>query len=248
MILYPAIDLMDGKCVRLEQGKRERCTVYSGHPEEMAVRWTSMGAKWLHVVDLDAAIDQNCFANRKAVRAILSAVSAMKVSVQLGGGIRTADHIKRYLDDGVARLIVGTSVLESREFARSIFSGFGDRVAVSLDSSGGKVAVRGWTSSTNIDTLGAVLRMRDDGAKRIILTDIKRDGMLTEPNYKMMVAAADAVDIPFVAAGGVTRVEDIERLVALGKPNIEGAIIGKALYSGDFDLKAAIEKFPQAEA
>lgn len=248
MILYPAIDLMDGKCVRLEQGKRERCTVYSDRPEEMAVRWAGMGAKWLHVVDLDAALDQNCFANREAVLAIIAAVKDLKVSVQLGGGIRTADHIKRYLDDGVARLIVGTSVLESREFARSIFSKFGDRVAVSIDSSGGKVAVKGWTSGTDIDTLDAVLRMRDDSAKRIILTDIKRDGMLTEPNYEMTAAAADVVDIPVVAAGGVTKVEHVERLSALGKPNIEGTIIGKALYTGDFDLKAAIEKFPQAEA
>lgn len=277
MILYPAIDLMGGKCVRLEQGKRERCTVYSGHPKEWALRWTGMGAKWLHVVDLDAAIDQNCFANREAVRAILAAVD---VPIQLGGGIRTADQIRQYLDDGVARLIVGTSVLESREFARSIFSEFGDRVAVSIDSSGGKVAVKGWTSITDMNTKDVAKRMRDDGAKRIILTDIKRDGMLTEPNYKDIGATAGTMwpitdtetdklgnwvllsapnfdmtskvavtaGVKIIAAGGVTLVEHIERLVALRRRNIEGAIIGKALYSGYFDLKAAIEKFPQAEA
>jgi phosphoribosylformimino-5-aminoimidazole carboxamide ribotide isomerase len=242
MILYPAIDLMDGKCVRLEQGRRERCTVYSEQPEKMAIRWAACGAKWLHVIDLDAAIDQNCFANRAAVRAILSAID---IPVQLGGGIRTADHIKQYLDDGVARLIVGTSVLESRDFARGIFSGFGECVAVSIDSANGKVAVKGWTDYTDIGTVEAALRMREDGAKRIILTDIKRDGMLSEPNFEMMAEVADATGVQVIAAGGVTLVEHVARLATLGRPNIEGAIIGKALYTGDFDLKAAIKEFPQ---
>lgn len=243
MILFPAIDLMDGKCVRLTQGKREQCTVYSDRPQEMASRWIGEGAKWLHVVDLDAAIDCKCFANRAAVRAILAAAGG--IPVQIGGGVRSADHIRGYIDDGVARVIVGTSVLESRDFARAIFAEFGERVAVSIDSSHGIVAVKGWTGMSDLKTLDAVHRMRDDGARTIILTDIRRDGMLTEPNYEMMAAAADAVDTDLICAGGVSSVDHVARLAALNKPNIVGAIVGKALYSGDFDLREAIKRFPQ---
>ena len=144
------------------------------------------------------------------------------------------------------RVIVGTSVLESRDFARASFSEFGGRVAVSIDSSSGIVAVKGWTGMSDLKTIDAVKRMKEDGARAIILTDIRRDGMLTEPNYDMMAEVAGAVDLPLIAAGGVSSIEHIEKLEALGKDNIIGAIIGKALYSGDFDLRKAVKRFPQA--
>ena len=245
MILYPAIDLMGGKCVRLTQGKKEQCTVYSDRPQEMASRWIEDGGRWLHVVDLDAAIEGRCFANRESVRAIVSAAGG--VPVQVGGGVRSAEHIHGYLGDGVARVIVGTSVLESREFAREIFAEFGERVAVSIDSSNGMVALKGWTSMSSLKTLDAVRRVRDDGARVIILTDIRRDGMLTEPNYEMMSDAAVAAGVPVIAAGGVSSVEHVARLAALGRPNIDGAIIGKALYEGAFDLREAAKRFPQGK-
>ena len=209
----------------------------------MAARWAGDGAKWLHVVDLDAAIECRCFANRAAVRAIMAAAGG--VPVQIGGGVREVAHIRGWLDDGAARVIVGTSVLESRDFARAIFSEFGGRVAVSIDSSSGIVAVKGWTGMSDLKTVAAARRMKEDGARTIILTDIRRDGMLTEPNYDMMAEVAGAVDLPLIAAGGVSSIEHIEKLEALGKDNIIGAIIGKALYSGDFDLREAVKRFPQ---
>ncbi len=240
MMLYPAIDLMGGKCVRLTRGVREECTVYSDQPEKMAARWFAAGCKWLHVIDLDGAIDQRCFANRDAVKRIVDAVD---VPVQVGGGIREADHVRKYLEDGVARVIVGTKVLESREFARDLFAEFGDKVAVSVDSANGKVAVKGWTDYTDLDTVDAALRMQEDGAKVIIFTDIKRDGMLTEPNFEMMDEVAKALDIGIIAAGGVSDADHIRRFIELGHDNITGAIIGKALYTGDFDLEEAIRKY-----
>ncbi len=242
MILYPAIDLMGGRCVRLSQGKRSECTVYSDNPAEMAEKWAAMGSKWLHVIDLDGAIDGVCFSNRDA---IIEIVNAVKIPVQVGGGIRTADNVRRYLGDGVARVIVGTSALQSRDFAREVFSEFGEKAAVSIDSADGRVAVKGWTGYTGLETVAAARMMRDDGAKVIILTDIRRDGMLTEPNYEMMLDVADAVDVPVIAAGGVSSVKHVERLASLNHPNISGAIIGKALYTGKFDLADAIKKFPQ---
>lgn len=240
MMMYPAIDLMGGKCVRLTRGVREECTVYSDRPEEMALRWVDAGCKWLHVIDLDGAIDQRCFANRDAVKRI---VEAVEVPVQVGGGIREAGHVKQYLDDGVARVIVGTKVLESREFARGLFAEFGAGVAVSIDSANGKVAVKGWTDYTDLATTDAALRMQDDGAKVIIFTDIKRDGMLTEPNFEMMDEVAAALEIDIIAAGGVSRADHIRRFIELGRSNISGAVIGKALYTGDFDLAGAIRKY-----
>jgi len=240
VIMLPAIDLMGGKCVRLTRGERDQCTVYSDRPESMALRWEKTGAKWLHVIDLDAAIDQNCFANREAVRAIISEVG---MKIEVGGGIRSAAHIRQYLEDGVERVIVGTSVLESRDFAKSIFSEFGERIAVSIDSADGKVAVKGWTDYTDLETVEAARRMRDDGARVIIFTDIKRDGMLTEPNYGMMDEVAAALEIDIIAAGGVSQLEHIDKLMALGRPNIVGAVIGKALYAGTFDLDEAVRRF-----
>lgn len=242
MILYPAIDLMGGKCVRLTRGRKEDCTVYSDNPPEFARKWVDAGAKWLHVVDLDATIEQRVFANRAAVRAI---VAEAGVPVQLGGGIRKLEHISQYLEDGVSRLILGTSVLESRDFARDVFREFGGKIAVGIDSSNGKVAVKGWTELTELGTVEAALRMRDDGARVIIFTDIRRDGMLTEPNFEMMEEVAEKLgsEVEVIASGGVSRVEHIEKLIALGRPSITGAIVGKALYEGTFDLALACSKF-----
>lgn len=244
MILYPAVDIMEGKCVRLTQGKRAARTVYYEDPAEPAKKWVSNGAKWLHVIDLDAALDAQCFVNRPAIERILKAVD---VPVQVGGGVRTPEDVQTWLDIGVARVIVGTKALASREFATEIFSSFGDRVAVSIDSRDGFVALRGWQDASSLPTERAVREMSDAGAKVIILTDIRRDGMLTEPDFGGLSDSAAVTKARIIAAGGVSTVEHVDRLAAIGHANINGAIIGKGLYEGTFDFKAAIAKYPRGK-
>jgi len=242
MIIYPAIDLMDGKCVRLVQGERDRRTVYSDNPADTACRWRDAGAKWLHVVDLDATLDQRCFANLESVKSIV-AKSGLKV--ELGGGIRTAEHIRTYLGEGVERVITGTAALQSEQFASEIFAEFGARVALGLDSRDGKAAIKGWTSLTDIGTEDAALKMQQLGAKIMIVTDIRRDGMLSEPNFEMLDRLCEILDAEIIASGGVSDIEHVRRLHELGRPNMNGAIVGKALYEGRFDLAKAIELFQE---
>lgn len=243
MIIYPALDLMGGKCVRLTQGERDRSTVYSGDPAEVARKWLDAGATWLHVVDLDAAFDQSCFANLESIRKILEVTRAANAKIQVGGGIRVEEHIKKYVDEGVARVIVGTAALESPGFAKEIFDEFGAKVALGLDSRDGNVAVKGWTSVTNLSTEATAVQMQSLGAKVMIVTDIRRDGMLTEPNFDLMAHLCGLLDVRIIVSGGVSDISHVERLHKLNLANIDGVIVGKALYEGQFDLAEAIKLY-----
>ncbi|MEW6203050.1 MAG: 1-(5-phosphoribosyl)-5-[(5-phosphoribosylamino)methylideneamino]imidazole-4-carboxamide isomerase [bacterium] len=237
MIIFPAIDLLDGNCVRLIRGEKRDCKVYSTDPVEVALRWQGEGAEWLHIVDLNGAIDGTPFANLNIVKNILQAVS---IPIQVGGGIRSAGNIREYLSVGASRVILSTAVLESREFAGEVFAEFRDKIAVSLDSREGKVSTRGWTSTAEISTLEAVRRMEDDGASVIVLTDILRDGTLSHPNFDMIAEVAAATGLKIIASGGFSSYDDLLRIKNMKEENVIGAIVGKALYEGSVGLKEAI--------
>ena len=247
MIIYPAIDIMDGQCVRLVHGEKSKRTNYSNNPADVALKWRGLGAKWLHVIDLDAAIEQKPLANIFAIRKILSALGPGGMHVQVGGGIRDISHIETLLDLGVARVIVGTKVIESEDFAREIFKTFKERVVLALDSRDGKVAVKGWTDVSDLPTEEFAKNMDRLGARTMNVTDITRDGTLTEPNFEMMETLCRLVSADIVASGGVSALEHIEKLKNLKRRNMNGAIVGKALYEGKFDLKKAIDKYQDKE-
>lgn len=237
MIIFPAIDIMGGRCVRLTQGKREECIVYSNAPELIAQKWEASGAKWLHIVDLDAALDAVCFANLSTVVKILDSVN---IPVQIGGGIRTHSDIEKYLSYGISRVVVGTPVLKSAEFAEEMFRKFGDKTAVSIDSINGKVAVRGWQDIMGLDVIDTAKNMQKLGAQIIIFTDIKRDGMLISPNFDLIKNMSTAVSVQIIASGGFSSNEDIRKVQELNLPNLFGIIVGKALYTGGINLDQII--------
>lgn len=233
MIIYPAIDVKDGKCVRLAQGKFSDVTVYSDNPVEMALKWESMGARYLHVIDLDGA--------RLGVPQNLSAVSEMAVKlgipIQFGGGIRTIETIEMVLSKGVHRVILGTSAVMAPNLVKKALKTFEGSIAVSIDAKEGMVAIEGWAKTSEFTAVGFARKMEDLGAKSIIYTDISRDGMLTGPNLKAMEEMVKAVGVEVIAAGGITKLEDIYNLKEIG---VAGAIIGRALYTGDIDLAEAL--------
>ncbi len=231
MILLPAIDLMGGHVVRLEQGRADRKTVYSHDPPAFARRWESEGGHFLHVVDLDAAFSGEV-TNLEAVRQIAAAIS---IPVELGGGMRSADAIQRALDAGVARVVIGTRAAESLDFVREMATRFGgDRIAVGIDARDGIVAVKGWTESSGVRALDLARQVEAAGAGTLIYTDIATDGMLQGPNFAELENLLATVGCRIVASGGVSTQADIERLAAI--PGLYGAIIGKALYDGRVDL------------
>lgn len=238
---------MDGQCVRLVHGDKSKRTNYSNNPADVALKWRSLGAKWLHIIDLDAAIDQKPLANIFAIRKILTTLGPAAMQIQVGGGIRDCGHIETLLELGVTRVIVGTKVIESEEFAKEIFKTFGARVVLALDSRDGKVAVKGWTDSSDLPTEDFAKKMDRLGACTMNVTDITRDGTLTEPNFEMMERLCKLVRADIIASGGVSTLEHIDRLKKLKRKNMNGAIVGKALYEGQFDLKKAIEKYQDKE-
>lgn len=231
---------MEGKCVRLVHGEKSRRTTYYDNPAEVALRWHDAGARWLHVIDLDATIDQKPLANFETVEKILTSITPLGMKVQIGGGIREKEHIRKYLDLGAARVIFGTKALESEEFTTEIFAEFGAGVALALDSKDGMVALKGWTDVSAFPTEEFAKKMNSLGARTMIVTDITRDGTLTEPNFAMMDKLCGLVNSDIIASGGVSALEHIERLTALGRRNLEGAVVGKALYEGKFDLAKAV--------
>lgn len=245
MIIYPAIDIMDGKCVRLTYGEKERRTDYSDDPAAVARRWYDAGARRLHVIDLDAAIDQKPLANFETIKKIVDSVSPLGMMVQVGGGVRDSGHINSYLDIGVGRVIVGTKVIESESFAAEIFSAFGARVVLALDSRDGRVAVKGWTELSDVPTEDFARKMDALGARTMNVTDITRDGALTEPNFDMMDRLCRLCKADIIASGGVSSIEHVKRLAALNHSNMHGAIVGKALYEGKFDLAQAVRLFQE---
>lgn len=234
--IYPAVDIKGGRCVRLYRGDMNRETVYAQWPWEAALAWEREGATFLHVVDLDGAREGRPV-NLDAVRAILEAV---RVSVQVGGGLRSGDDVELMLSLGAARVVLGTKALEDPDFASEMIGEYGERVIVSVDARGGKVALRGWEEHSGIKMDEAVETLVSLGARRIIFTDINRDGTLE--GYD--VSALDPLlgrGIGIIAAGGITSIKDLMALKKRVPGGVEGAVIGKALYSGELDLASALE-------
>ena len=238
MILFPAIDLKDGRCVRLKQGDMDRATVFNDDPAAQAKTFEDQGFRWLHVVDLDGAFAGKPM-NAAAVDAILARVS---FPVQLGGGIRDMQTVEGWLKKGVRRVIIGTAAVRDPDFVKAAAKAFPGRVAVGIDARDGYVAVEGWaeTSSLSAEELGR--RFEDAGVAAIIYTDIARDGMLQGVNWDGTIALANALTIPVIASGGLASMADIERLAAPDAAILEGAITGRALYDGRIDPKAALER------
>jgi len=240
MLLIPAIDLKDGQCVRLRQGDMSDATVFSEDPVAMARHWVAQGARRLHVVDLNGARSGRPV-NEAVIRRIIGAVGA-DIPVQLGGGIRDLDTIERYIDDGVAYVVIGTAAVKSPGFLQDACSAFGGHVIVSLDARDGKVATDGWSKLTGHDVIDLAKKFEDYGVDAILYTDIGRDGMMTGVNIEATVGLARAVKIPVIASGGVCSMTDIDRLCAVEADGIEAAILGRSLYEGAIDFKAAQER------
>jgi phosphoribosylformimino-5-aminoimidazole carboxamide ribotide isomerase len=237
MLLIPAIDLKDGKCVRLRQGDLSDVTVFSEDPVAMARHWVAQGARRLHLVDLNGARSGRPV-NETVIRRIVTAVGE-DVPVQLGGGIRDLDTIERYIDDGIAYVVIGTAAVKSPGFLQDACSAFGGHVIVSLDARDGKVATDGWSKLTGHDVIDLAKKFEDYGVEAILYTDIGRDGMMTGVNIEATVELARAVKIPVIASGGVSGMADIERLCAVEPDGVEAAILGRSLYEGAIDFKAA---------
>lgn len=236
MIVIPAIDLKEGKCVRLEQGLMERDTVYSDNPAAQALVWEAKGAEMLHIVDLDGAFAGEP-KNRAAIEAI---VKALKIPTQLGGGIRDLATIEAYLGMGVGRVIIGTAAHRNPELVKDACEKFPGRIVVGIDAKNGMVAVQGWAEVTGVTAIGLAKKFAGFGVAAIVYTDISRDGMMQGPNIEATKALAQAIAIPVIASGGISTLMDIENLMAVESAGISGAITGKAIYSGAIDLAEAI--------
>lgn len=236
MQVIPAVDIRGGRCVRLIQGKFDQETVFADDPVQMALHWQSLGASRLHVVDLDGARTgepQNTDVIARIVRAV-------DIPVQLGGGIRSIEIARRMLEIGVDRVIIGTSAVLDPNLARTLFESLKERAILGLDARDGLVAIHGWQEILQVKAIDFALEMQALGVQRIIHTDIGRDGMLEGVNLAAMEAMAKAVQIPVIASGGVTSIQDIRNLKSLEPLGIEGVITGKAIYTGTLDLKEAI--------
>ncbi len=242
VILFPAIDLKNGQCVRLKQGDMDQATVFNDDPAAQAAAFEAQGFQWLHVVDLDGAFAGKPM-NAAAVEAILKRVA---FPVQLGGGIRDIKTVEGWLSKGIARVIIGTAAVRDPAFVREAAKAFPGRVAVGIDARDGFVAVEGWaeTSALAADDLGR--RFEDAGVAAIVYTDIARDGMLQGINWDGTIALANALTIPVIASGGLASMADIERLMAPDAAILEGAITGRALYDGRIDPAAALERLARA--
>jgi len=234
VILYPAIDLKGGQCVRLRQGDMERATVFNDDPAAQAAEFAASGARWMHVVDLDGAF-AGAPVNGDAVAAIVGAVD---IPVQVGGGIRRLETIEAWLERGVARVILGTVAVKDPALVRTACARWPGRVALGIDARGGRVAVEGWAEVSELAARDLALRFEDAGAAAIIYTDIDRDGVMQGPNVEATAALAGSVSTPVIASGGVSSLDDLRALSAAS--GIAGAIIGRALYDGRIDLSAAL--------
>jgi phosphoribosylformimino-5-aminoimidazole carboxamide ribotide isomerase len=237
MLLIPAIDLKDGKCVRLAQGDMNQATTFGDDPAAMARRWLDAGARRLHLVDLNGAFSGKPV-NEAAVKAVVRAVGD-QIPVQLGGGLRDLDTIERFLDDGLSYVIIGTAAVKNPGFLKDACSAFGGHVIVGLDAKDGKVATDGWSKLTGHDVLDLAKKFEDYGVEAVIYTDIGRDGMLTGVNVEATVKLAQSLTIPVFASGGLSGLADIEKLCELEDEGIQGVICGRAIYNGALDFAAA---------
>jgi phosphoribosylformimino-5-aminoimidazole carboxamide ribotide isomerase len=240
MLLIPAIDIKDGRCVRLKQGDLADATVFSEDPAEMARLWLDQGAERLHLVDLNGAVAGKP-KNESVIKAILREVDGA-VPVQLGGGIRDLDTIERYLDDGLEYLIIGTAAVKNPGLLHDACSAFPGQIIVGLDAKDGKVATDGWSKLTGHDVVDLAKKFEDYGVEAVIYTDIGRDGMLSGVNIEATVRLARALKVPVIASGGIAGMADIEALCVVASEGISGAILGRSLYEGTLDLAAAIAR------
>jgi len=234
MEIIPAIDLKGGRCVRLYQGDYSRETIFSDNPVEVARHWQSLGAQRLHIVDLDGA------AKGKPQHSLIieSIAHSVQVPLQLGGGLRSIDAIAQAFDLGVARVIIGTAAIEDQTLVQEACRRFGNLIIVGIDARDGYVATRGWKEGTTVTAIELAWRMTHVGVGRFIYTDIARDGTLTEPNFDAIAELVKQVEVPVIAAGGISSIEHLERLSQI---EVEGAIVGRALYTGNIDLKRALD-------
>ncbi len=237
MILFPAIDLKGGKCVRLLRGEMSAATTFNDDPADQARKFAAAGCRWIHVVDLDGAF-AGAPVNARAVEAILGAV---KVPVQLGGGIRDGARIKAWLDAGIARVILGTVALRDPDLVKQACRDWPGRIVVGIDARGGRVAVEGWAETSDVLAVDLARRFEDAGVAAIVYTDIDRDGALQGPNVEATAALARAVKIPVIASGGVSSLDDLRALKARAADGIAGVISGRALYDGRIDLAEAVK-------
>ncbi|MBN9256678.1 MAG: 1-(5-phosphoribosyl)-5-[(5-phosphoribosylamino)methylideneamino]imidazole-4-carboxamide isomerase [Mesorhizobium sp. 65-26] len=247
MILFPAIDLKDGKCVRLKQGEMDSATIYNDDPAAQAAAFEAQGFEWLHVVDLNGAFKGESV-NSAAVGAILKAT---RNPVQLGGGIRTLEQIEDWLDRGLARVILGTVAVRDPDLVKQACKAFPGKIAVGIDARGGKVAVEGWAEASSLGIVELARKFEGAGVAAIIYTDIDRDGILTGINWDATIDLADAVSIPVIASGGLASIADIVRMTMPDATRLEGAISGRALYDGRIDpaeALAILRAAPQVEA
>ncbi|GED67641.1 1-(5-phosphoribosyl)-5-[(5-phosphoribosylamino) methylideneamino] imidazole-4-carboxamide isomerase [Brevibacillus reuszeri] len=243
-IIYPAIDIRGGKCVRLFQGDYAQETVYADSSLAMAKRWVEQGAAWVHLVDLDGAKEGKP-ANADVIKDIARSIS---VPVQVGGGIRTEEQIADYLEAGVARVIVGTAAIEDEPFTQRILQKYGDKIAIGLDCRNGLVATRGWLTTTDVQATELAKRLVSYGAEMFIYTDIARDGTLTGPNVEEISALAIATGKSVIASGGVSNLDDLLVLSAHETEGVSGAIVGKALYTDAFTLAEALSRMEERES
>ncbi len=244
VILFPAIDLKNGQCVRLEQGDMARATVFNLDPAAQARSFASQGFEYLHVVDLDGA-----FAGKPVnAQAVESMLKAVEMPVQLGGGIRDLATVEAWLSKGIARVIIGTAAVRDPALVKEAAKKFPGRVAVGLDARDGNVAVQGWAETSQVTALQIAQRFEDAGVAAIIFTDIARDGLLKGINWDATITLADAVSIPVIASGGLASIADVETLVSARAKKLEGAIAGRALYDGRFDPAAALSLIKTARA
>ena len=236
MLLIPAIDLKDGKCVRLRQGRMEDETVFGDDPVEVARRWVDAGARRLHMVDLNGA-----FAGKPVNAAAINAVAEAfpDLPIQVGGGIRDEDTVQAYLDAGVQYTIIGTKAVSAPHFINDLCLEFPGHIIVGLDAKNGKVAIDGWSKLSHHSAIDMAQRFEQDGVEAIIFTDISRDGMMSGVNVDSTVELARAIHIPVIASGGITNIDDVRALCAVADEGIMGAITGRALYEGTLDLTEA---------
>ena len=236
MEIIPAVDIRGGKCVRLYQGDYNQQTVFDDDPVTAALTWYSQGARWLHIVDLDGA----AAGEPKNMDVVEGIIKQSGLLIELGGGIRQEEVAEKLLRQGVSRIILGSAAIENRALVEKLCQQFGEAIAVSLDARDGKIAIHGWQKDTVVEVLQLSQEMLNAGVRRFIYTDIKRDGTLTEPSFDMIGRLLAEVNVPVIVAGGISKLEHLRRLVELG---VEGAIIGKALYTRDIDLGEAIINF-----
>ncbi len=244
MILFPAIDLKNGEAVRLEQGDMARATVFNRDPVAQARDFESQGFEWLHLVDLDGA-----FAGKPVnARAVAAIRKAIKIPMQLGGGIRDLATVDKWLSEGITRVIIGTAAVRDPDFVKAAAKKFPGKVAVGIDARAGKVAVSGWAEETQLEAVELARLFENGGVAAIVYTDVERDGMMQGLNLDATIALAESVSIPVIASGGLASIDDVRALVAPRAKKLAGAIAGRALYDGGLDAKAALAILREARA